>query len=86
MLTAQGVRWVADITHAYRKKHNELCTQARIQTDRERDYESCRCVRQICLLGAHNIASRVSWCFTPSQPARLYQGDIASRHKNNKQD
>ena len=44
MLTAQGVRWVADITHAYRKKHNELCTQARIQTDRERDYESCRCV------------------------------------------
>ena len=62
MLTAQGVRWVADITHAYRKKHNELCTQARIQTDRERerDYESCRCVRQIRLLGAHNIASRVS--------------------------
>ena len=37
MLTAQGVRWVADITHAYRKKHNGLCTQTRIQRERKRE-------------------------------------------------
>ena len=34
------------------------------------------------LAGKHKNLKQVNWCFTPSQPVRLYQGDQDSETKN----